>query len=158
MKVASGKRGFWRAGGERLAVAACSLPVVDKESDGIAQTFLRRGARGEPDLTRDPHVDPSLETPAAAVGFAAIRSLLPPGAPTKVNNTGYSYNSSSGTGSNARLSHQYVYGARSITIQTVMRKPPGGTQWFVVGLEADPGGVQPPIIVGTPPAQGQGSD
>jgi hypothetical protein len=156
MKAAFGNAAFG-ALAAGLALAACSLPVVDKESDGIAQTFFDE-VRAGADLTRDPHVDPSLETPAAAAGFAAIRSLLPPGAPTKVNNTGYNYSTSSGTGSNARLSHQYVYGARSITIQTMMRKPPGGTQWFVVGMEADPGGVQPPLIVGTPPAQGQGSD
>jgi hypothetical protein len=140
-----------------LALAGCSLPVVDKESDGIARTFFDE-VRAGADLTRDPHVDPSLETPAAAAGFAAIRSLLPPGAPTKINNTGYNYSSNSGTGSNARLSHQYVYGARTITIQTMMRKPPGGTVWFVVGVEADLGGAQPPIIVGTPPSQDQSSD
>jgi hypothetical protein len=113
---------------------------------------VRTGA----DLTRDPHVDPSLETPVAAAGFSQIRAHLPPGAPTKVNNAGFNFNSSSGTGATAALSHQYVYGARTITIQTFMKKPPGGTRWFVVGVEADLGGVEPAIVVGTP--LGSGSD
>jgi hypothetical protein len=153
MKVASILTGIAAA----AALSACSLPVIDKESDGIARAFFDE-VRSGADLTRDTHVDPSLETPAAAAGFAAIRALLPPGAPTKVNNTGYNFNSSTGTGSSARLSHQYVYGARSITIQTVMRKAPGGTVWFVVGMEADLGGAQAPIIVGAPPTQEQSSD
>jgi hypothetical protein len=139
------------------ALSACSLPVVDKEGDAIARAFFDEVRTGA-DLTRDAHVDPSLETPAAAASFARIRGLLPPGAPTKVNNTGFSFNSSGGTGSNARLSHQYVYGDRSITIQTVMKKPPGGTVWFVVGMEADLGGTQPAVVVGAPPVQEQSSD
>jgi hypothetical protein len=139
------------------ALSACSLPVVDKQSDAIARAFFDEVRTGA-DLTRDSHVDPLLETPTAAAAFAQIRSLLPPGAPTKVNNTGFNFNSSSGTGANARLSHQYVYGERSITIQTVLKKPPGGTVWFVVGMEADLGGTQPAIIVGAPAPQEQSSD
>src|SRR5476651_1059588 len=100
-----------------VAMAACSLPVADKESDGLARAFFDE-IRGGADLSHDIHLDPSLQTPIAAAGFAQIRSLLPPGAPTKVNNSGFSYNSSSGTGTTARLSHQYVFGARTITIQT----------------------------------------
>ena len=140
-----------------LALAACSLPVVDKESDGIARTLFDE-VRAGADLTRDPHIDRSLETPAAAAGFSRIRSHLPPGAPSNVNNTGYSYNSSGGTGTTARLSHQYVFGARPITIQTTMHKPPGGTQWFVIGMEADLGAAEAPIVVGTPPSQEQSGD
>jgi hypothetical protein len=140
-----------------LLVAGCSLPVADKESDGIAKAFFEEVRTGA-DLTRDPHLDPALETPAAAAAFDQIRAHLPPGAPTKVSNAGYSYNSSTGTGSTASLSHQYVYGARTITIQTFMRKPPGGTLWFVVGLEADLGGTEPAIVVGTPIASSTDSN
>ena len=136
-----------------LAAAACSLPVADKESDGIARAFFGE-VRAGADLSRDAHVDPSLQTPITGEGFARIRSLLPPGSPTKVNNTGYSYNSSSGTGSMARLSHQYGWGARNVTIQTFMKKPPGGTNWVIYALEADLGGAQPAIVVGTEPAPG----
>lgn len=139
------------------ALAACSLPVVDKESDGVARTFFEE-VRAGADLSRDAHVDPSLETPIAAEGFARIRSLLPPGPPTKVNNTGFSFNSSSGTGAHARLSHQYVWGDRNVTIQTFMKKPPGGTSWFVFALEADLGGAQPAIVVGTEPAPSSSDD
>jgi hypothetical protein len=133
-----------------LAIAACSLPVVDKESDGVARAFFEEMRSGA-DLSRDTHVDPSLQTPIAAEGVARIRSLLPPGAPTKLNNTGFSYHSSSGAGSVARLSHQYVWGARDVTIQTFMKKPPGGTSWLIYAVEADLGGAQPAIAVGTEP-------
>jgi hypothetical protein len=140
-----------------LAVGACSLPVADKESDGIARTFFDEVRTGA-DVSRDTHVDPSLQTPITGEGFARIRSLLPPGTPTKVNNTGYSYNSSSGAGSVARLSHQYVWGARNVTIQTFMKKPPGGTNWLIYALEADLGGAQPAIVVGTEPPPSSSDD
>jgi len=140
-----------------LLVAACSLPVVDKESDGIARAFFDE-VRGGVDLGRDAHVDPSLETSIAAEGFARIRSLLPPGPPTKVVNTGYGYNTSSGVGSTARLSHQYAWAARNVTIQTFMKKPPGGTNWVIYALEADLGGAQPAIVVGTEPAPSSSDD
>jgi hypothetical protein len=140
-----------------LAAAACSLPVADKESDGIARTFFDE-VRAGADFGRDTHVDPSLETPIASEGFARIRTLLPPGPPPKVNNTGYSYNTSSGVGSMARLSHQYVWGARDVTIQTFMKKPPGGTNWVIYALEADLGGAQPAIVVGTEPPTSSSDD
>ncbi|HLY77861.1 MAG TPA: hypothetical protein VKQ70_00690 [Caulobacteraceae bacterium] len=134
-----------------LALAACNLPVVDKQSDGVARTFFDE-VRSGADLGRDAHVDASLQTPIAAEGFARIRSQLPPGAPTKVNNTGFSYRSSSGVGAVARLSHQYLWAGRTVTIQTFMKKPPGGTNWFVYAVEADLGGAEPAIVVGTEPA------
>jgi hypothetical protein len=139
------------------ALGACSLPVADKESDGVARTLFDEVRTGA-DLSRETHLDPSLQTPAAAAGFAQIRAALPPGAPTKVNNTGFSYNSSTGTGAAARLSHQYVYADRSVTIQTFLKKPPGGTTWFVVAVEADPGGAQPAIVVGAEPASSSSDD
>jgi hypothetical protein len=140
-----------------LAFAGCSLPAADKESDGVARAFFEK-IRTDEDPGHDAHLDPSLQTPTAAAGFAQIRSQLPPGAPTKVNITGYSYNTSTGVGSVARLSHQYVYGPRSVTIQTFMKKPPGGTSWFIVGVEADLGGAQPGIVVGAEPAVGSSDD
>jgi hypothetical protein len=140
-----------------LAIAACNLPVADKASDGVARTFFDEVRTGA-DLSRDTHVDPSLQTPITGEGLARIRSLLPPGAPTKVNNTGFNYNTDTATGSTARLSHQYVWGARNVTIQTFLRKPPGATIWFVVGVEADFGGTQPAVIVGAEPNVGSSSD
>lgn len=140
-----------------LALGACSLPVVDKESDGVARTFFDEVRTGA-DLGHDTHVDPSLQTPIAAEGFARLRSLLPPGAPTAVNSTGFSFNTDTASGGTARLSHQYVYGAKTITIQTFLRKPPGATIWFVVGIEADLGGTQPAIVVGAEPSASSNSD
>jgi hypothetical protein len=140
-----------------VALSACTLGVIDKESDSVARAFFDEVRTGA-DLSRDTHVDPSLQAPAAAAGLARIRSQLPPGAPTKVNSTGFSFNSDTATGGTARLSHEYVYGARSVTIQTFLRKPPGATIWFVVGLEADLGGTQPPIVVGAEPSVGSSTD
>jgi hypothetical protein len=140
-----------------LALGACSLPVMDKQSDAVARAFFDEVRTGA-DLSHDSHVGPSLQTPAAAADLAQIRAQLPAGPPTKVNNTGFSYNSDMATGATARLSHQYVYGARLVTIQTFLRKPPGATIWFVVGLEADIGGTQPAIVVGAEPSVGSSAD
>ncbi|HZZ90217.1 MAG TPA: hypothetical protein VFE13_17945, partial [Caulobacteraceae bacterium] len=129
----------------------------DKESDGIARHVFDE-IRSGGDVTADPHLDASIRTPLASMGFAQIRSQLPPGPPTKVNNAGFSYNSSSGTGSTARLSHQYAWGPRSVTIQTFLKKPPGGTAWFVTAVEADLGGPRPAIVVGTEPSEGTNSE
>jgi hypothetical protein len=45
-----------------------------------------------------------------------------------------------------------------VTIQTFLKKPPGGTAWFVTAVEADLGGAQPAIVVGTEPTAGANSD
>src|SRR5580658_9029929 len=140
-----------------LAASACHLPVENKESDDIARRFFDEVRTGA-DLGPDTHVDPSLETPSGEESFARIRTMLPPGPPTKVNNTGYDYSTSTGAGSTARLSHQYVWGARDVTIQTFMKKPPGGTNWVIYAVEADLGGAQPPIVVGAEPAPSSSSD
>jgi hypothetical protein len=136
-----------------LALGACGLPAIGKESGGVARTFFDEVRTGA-DLSRDAHVDPSLKTPEATASLAQIRNLLPPGAPSAVNSSGFSYNSESATGATVRVTHEYVYGARLVTIQTYLRKPPGATIWFVVGLEADLGGTQPAIVVGSEPGAG----
>ena len=133
-----------------VLLAACSLPVMNKEADGVARTFFDE-VRSGADLSKDPHVDPTLQTPITSAGFARIRSELPPGAPTKVTNTGFNVNTDTASGSTLRLAHQYAWGDRSVTIQTFLRKPPGATIWFVVAMEADLGGTQPAIQVGIEP-------
>ncbi len=140
-----------------VALVACALPTPDKESDAAARGFFDEVRTGA-DLSRDPHVDASLLTPDAAASIAQIRAALPAGAPTGVSNSGWSYNSSAATGARAQLSHAYKFGARSITIQTVLAKPPGGTLWRIVGVEADLGGAAAPIVAGAAPKSDTNSD
>ncbi|HVN02050.1 MAG TPA: hypothetical protein VMT68_17755 [Caulobacteraceae bacterium] len=133
-----------------LALAACSLPVADKQSDAVARAFydeLRAGA----DLTRDPHLDPALKPAAAALSPADVRAQIPSGPPTKVNVTGWNYNTSSGEGSNARLSHDYVYAGRTVHVMTGLRKYPGQADWTIVGFRAIADGAAQPILLGTMP-------
>jgi hypothetical protein len=134
-------------------LAACNIPAADKQSDAIARAFfaeIRSGA----DLSRDPHVDPALTTPEAAAALARVRDWAPGAAPTKVNNAGWSYNSTVGQGSIAQLSHAYVYPVASVRVQTVLRKLPGQTTWTVVGFEAN-AETGPAVAVGVAP-QGPG--
>jgi len=135
--------------GAVLALSACSLPAADKESDGIARTFyseIRSGA----DLSRDPHLDPSLTTPQAQAALAGVKAWAPGAAPTQIQNTGWNYNTNAGQGTQAQLSHTYVYAGASVHVQTVLRKLPGQTNWTVVGFmaNADAGA---PVQVGVAP-------
>jgi hypothetical protein len=138
------------------ALGACSLPVADKESDAISRAFYSEVRTGA-DLSRDPHVDPTLTTPEAQAALAGARSWAPGAAPTKINNAGWSYNSNAGQGAQAQLSHAYAYpGGATVHVQTVLRKLPGQTQWTIVGFQAnaDSG---PAVAVGVPP-KGPGDD
>ena len=131
------------------ALGGCSLPAADKESDTIARAFygeIRSGA----DLSHDPHLDPALTTPEAATALAAVREWAPGQAPTQVNNTGWSVDSTAGQGSQAQLSYAYVYPAGTVHVQTVLRKLPGQTTWTIVGFEAN-AATGPAITVGVPP-------
>jgi len=134
-----------------LALAACSLPAADKQSDQIARTFydeLRTGA----DLDRDAHVGAALKTEDAKAEIAALRVWLPKTAPASVKNTGWNYASSTGAGAWAQLAHAYAYPDRTIRVQTVMQKAPGQSSWSVIGFEAErDGAAAGPIIIGTPP-------
>jgi hypothetical protein len=130
--------------------AACNLPAADKASDAIARAFYGEVQSGA-DLTRDPHVDPALETPEAAAALAQLRAESPKGAPDSVRNTGWRYNTSAGSGTVAQLSHDYVYGSKSVAVQTVLRKAPGQTNWMIVGFEGAASGASSPVVVGVPP-------
>jgi hypothetical protein len=131
------------------ALSACNLPAADKESDGIARAFygeIRSGA----DLSRDPHVDPSLATAQAQATLAGVRAWAPGAKPTQIQNSGWSYNTNAGQGTQAQLSHTYVYPGATVHVQTVMRKLPGQSAWTIIGFTAntDSGA---PVAVGAPP-------
>ena len=131
------------------ALGACSLPTADKQSDAIARGFYSE-VRGGADLSRDAHLDPSLTTPEAVAALARVRDWAPGAAPTKVNSTGWSYNSNAGQGAQAQLSHAYVYPGATVHVQTVLRKLPGQTNWTVVGFEAN-ADTGPAVAVGVAP-------
>jgi hypothetical protein len=119
-----------------VVLAACSIPAGDKQSDGVARAFYAE-VRSNADLSRDPHVDPALATPAAAAELAAVRAWAPGEAPKQVNNTGWSYNSSLGQVAVAQLSHAYVYAGDTVHVQSVLHKLPGQMTWTIVGFEAN---------------------
>lgn len=130
-------------------LGACNFPAADKESDAIARAFYGE-VRSNADLSRDPHVDPALATPEAAAALARVRDWAPGAAPTKVNNAGWSYDTTAGQGSVAQLSHAYVYPGATVHVQTVLRKLPGQTNWTIVGFEANTD-TGPAVTVGAPP-------
>jgi hypothetical protein len=149
--------GLWRA--PRLilpllalaSLAACALPVADKQSDADARAFydeLRTGA----DLSKDANLDPTLKAAAAALAPADVRAQIPATAATKVNVTGWNYASSSGDGSKATLSHDYVYAGRTVHVMTGLHKYPGQTVWTIVGFRAIADGAAQPILLGTMPS------
>ena len=140
-----------------LALAACNLPAADKESDADARGFydeLRTGA----DLSRDPHLDPAFRAAAAALSPADVKAQIPAGAPTKVNVTGWSYDSTAGAGSKATLSHDYVYAGRTVHVMTGLHKYPGQTAWTIVGFRAIADGAAQPILIGTMPETSSNND
>ena len=132
------------------ALAACSLPTPDKESEAVARAFYAE-VRSNADLSRDTHLDPALTTPEAATALARVRDWAPGAAPTKVNDTGWSFDSTAGQGSRAQLSHAYVYPGATVHVQTVLRKLPGQTAWTIVGFEAN-ADTGPAVSVGVPPS------
>ncbi|HEY2708297.1 MAG TPA: hypothetical protein VGI95_09605 [Caulobacteraceae bacterium] len=134
-----------------LFASACSLPVADKESDGLARTFydeMRSGA----DLSRDPHLSPAVRAAAAATTPDQLRAQIPAGPWTKINVTGWNFNSSSETGASATLGHDYVYPKATVHVMTGLHKEPGQTAWTIVGFRAiADGSPQPALVLGAMP-------
>jgi hypothetical protein len=85
-----------------------------------------------------------------------VRKALPAGAPGKVENRGFNYNSTT-EGSMATLTHAYVWPGHTVLAETVLRKGPGETRWKVVGfhihLDGPPGDGRAPVTVDGPAKQ-----
>jgi hypothetical protein len=116
------------------ALAACSLPTADKESDAMARQLyeeIRTGA----DLSKDPNLGPELKTPEALEGLAEYRPHVPQGAPTKIENRSWKYNVDNGE-STALLEHAYIYPGGTVLVETTLQKHPGQKAWSVVGFHA----------------------
>jgi hypothetical protein len=142
----------WASLAAFIALAACSLPPADKDSDRVARAFFSE-VRSGADLSRDPNVDPALATPAAQASLAQVRAWSPGAAPTKVDNAGWSYNSTAEAGSTAQLSHAYAFPGGTVRVETVLRKLPGQTNWTIVGFQAN-ADTGPAVTVGTRPKTG----
>jgi len=147
------RRMFLAASIALVALAACSLPTVDKVADAKAQalyTQIRTGA----DLGLNTDLAPSLRTPAALAQLAAVKDALPPGAPTATVNRSWNFNTGT-NGTTATLVHAYSYPDRTVLAQTVMAKGPGGA-WQITGFHVafeGPGNAAPPSVTVTKPSQ-----
>jgi hypothetical protein len=137
-----------------LSLAACELPHPDKAAETRSKTFIDEVATGA-DLSKDPTVDPQLSQPDQAPKLALIHAMFPRPKPTKVTSSGWSITSRGGEGSRAELAYSYVYPEGTVVTRTVLRKPPGKTDWIVTGFQArrDAG----PVVLGEAPASDSGS-
>lgn len=137
-----------------LAVAACSLPTVDKAADAKAQalyTQIRTGA----DLSQNADLSPQLRTPETLAALAAVKASLPEGAPTAAVNRSWSINAGTG-GTQAVLVHAYSYPSQTVLAQTVLAKAKGGL-WQITGFhvtfEGPVNTAPPPAVTVTKPTQ-----
>lgn len=125
-----------------VALAACSLPTVDKAADAKARGLYEQIRTGA-DLSQSPDLAPDLKTPAALAQLATLKAMLPHGAPTAAVNRSWSVNAGTG-GTTAILVHAYSYPTQTVLAQTVLAK--AGGAWLITGfhvtfegLSNDPG-------------------
>lgn len=114
-----------------VALAACSLPTVDKAADAKARDLYEQIRVGA-DLSQSPDLAPDLKTPAALAQLAAVKSALPEGAPSAVVNRSWSINAGTG-GTTATLVHAYSYPTVTVLAQTVLAKGRDKT-WKITGF------------------------
>ncbi|MFA7263103.1 MAG: hypothetical protein WC068_08780 [Caulobacter sp.] len=114
-----------------LAVAACSLPTIDKQADAEARALYEQVRTGA-DLSANPNLAPDLRRPATLAQLAAVRASLPPGAPTATANRSWSINAGTG-GTTATLVHAYSYPSQTVLAETVLRKDKAGA-WLIIGF------------------------
>lgn len=124
------RRSFILALAGALALAACGLPVFDKEADAKARALFEQ-VRTQADLAANADLAPDLRTPQALAQLAAMKRALPQGAPTA--GALRSWNVHSGTGgSRTSLVHAYSYPGRTVLAETVLIKGKDG--WRIVGF------------------------
>ncbi|MBI5938992.1 MAG: hypothetical protein HY859_01060 [Caulobacterales bacterium] len=125
------RRTFLAAAIALVALAACSLPTVDNAADAKARGLYEQIRTGA-DLSQSPDLAPDLKTPAALAQLAAVKAMLPPGAPTAATNRSWSINAGTG-GTTATLVHAYSYPTQTVLAQTVLAKGRDKT-WKITGL------------------------
>lgn len=113
-----------------LALAACALPILDKEADAKARALFEQVRTGG-DLAANDDLAPDLRTPDALTQLAAMKGALPRGVPTAAALR--SWNVYSGTGgSRTNLVHAYSYPGRTVLAETVLTKSKDG--WRIAGF------------------------
>ena len=137
-----------------LALAACSLPTLDKAADAKARALYEQVRTGA-DLGANPDLSPDLRKPEVLAQLAAIKASLPEGAPTAAVTRSWSINAGTG-GTNAVLVHAYSYPSQTVLAQTVLAKGNGGA-WRIIGFHVTFEGLAndapPPPVTVTKPSQ-----
>jgi hypothetical protein len=116
-----------------LALGGCSLPAADKEADAAARALYAE-VRSGADLTKDAHLDASLKDPSTLAQLSDVSRLIPPAAPTKVDNRSWRFNTDLQSGTRAELIHAYRYPDRTVLAETVLQKAPGQKTWKIIGF------------------------
>jgi len=137
-----------------LAVAACSLPTVDKAADAKARALYEQIRTGA-DLAANTDLSADLRKPEMLAQLAAVKASLPEGAPTAAVNRSWTINAGTG-GTNAVLVHAYSYPSQTVLAQTVLAKGKGGV-WQITGFhvtfEGPVNTAPPPAVTVTKPPQ-----
>ena len=137
-----------------LALAACSLPTMDKAADAKARALYEQIRTGA-DLSQDADLSPALRTPESLAALAAVKASLPEGAPTAAVTRSWSINAGTG-GTNAVLVHAYSYPSQTVLAETVLAKSKVGG-WEITGFhvtfEGPVNTAPPPAVTVTKPSQ-----
>lgn len=137
-----------------LALAACSLPTLDKAADAKARTLYEQIRTGA-DLAANPDLGPELRKPDVLAQLAAVKASLPEGAPTAAVTRGWSINAGTG-GTRAVLVHAYSYPSQTVLAETVLAKGKGDA-WRIIGFhvtfEGPVSTAPPPPVTVTKPTQ-----
>ena len=136
------------------ALAACSLPTLDKAADVKARTLFEQVSAGA-DLSRNADLGPELREPEMLAQLAAVKASLPEGAPTAAVTRSWSVNAGTG-GTRAVLVHAYSYPSQTVLAQTVLAKGKGDG-WQIIGFHVTFEGpvtdAPPPAVTVTKPSQ-----
>lgn len=114
-----------------VALTACSFPTIDKQADAKARALYSQISAGA-DLSQNPDLAPNLRTPQRLAQLAALKALLPSGAPTAAVARGWSISAGTG-GTNAVLTHAYSYPTGTVLAQTTLVKGKDGV-WMIAGF------------------------
>ena len=114
-------------------LAACSNMGLNQADDQAARRVYAQIHDGDVAALRA-WSGPEMTGPEAPAQLQAIRAAMPPGRPKSIKTTGWKYNIATGTGNTLETSHDYDYGDRKVTVQTVLRRTGTAGPWRAAGL------------------------
>lgn len=118
-----------------LALSACALPAFNKQADAESKELYSQIAEGK-DLSNNANLSDDLQNGDDREALGGIMNLLPNSPPTKVANSGWSFNSNNGA-TRAVLRHTYTYGdGTTILAEAVLHKGGGADHWTIIGFWA----------------------